>query len=123
MAVAFRIIIQHNKQFAVHACIINELCILIIAQVYRLSIVHCQMTRYYQRVPGYLARLSVSSDEISFDKKYPIRLCLSNQGRPGKKYSPLHLGTSAVFSKALSEYYWKYDIEMFYFCKWHQSDP
>ena len=41
----------------------------IIAQVYRLSAVHCQMTRYSQRVPGYLTRYSVSANEISFDKK------------------------------------------------------
>ena len=41
----------------------------IIAQVYRLSAVHCQMTRYSQEVPGYLTRYSVSANEISFDKK------------------------------------------------------
>ena len=41
----------------------------IIAQVYRLSAVHCQMTRYSQGVPGYLTRYSVSANEISFDKK------------------------------------------------------
>ena len=41
----------------------------IIAQVYRLSAVHCQMTQYSQRVPGYLTRYSVSANEISFDKK------------------------------------------------------
>ena len=32
----------------------------IIAQVYRLSAVHCQVTRYSQRVPGYLIRYSQS---------------------------------------------------------------
>ena len=41
----------------------------IIAPVYRLSAVHCQMTHYSQRVPGYLTRYSVSANEISFDKK------------------------------------------------------
>ena len=41
----------------------------IIAHVYRLSAVHCQMTRYSQRVPGYLIRYSVSATETSFDKK------------------------------------------------------
>ena len=30
----------------------------IIAQVYKLSAVHCQVTRYFQRVPGYLTRYS-----------------------------------------------------------------
>ena len=33
----------------------------IIAQVYRLSAVHCQMTRYSQGVPGYLTRYSCVS--------------------------------------------------------------
>ena len=32
--------------------------LIIIAQVYRLSAVHCQVTRYSQRVPGYLTRYS-----------------------------------------------------------------
>ena len=41
----------------------------IIAHVYRLSAVHCQMTRYSQRVPGHLTWYSVSANEISFDKK------------------------------------------------------
>ena len=41
---------------------------IIIAQVYRLSPVHCQVTRYSQKVPGYSTRCSVSANEISFDK-------------------------------------------------------
>ena len=40
-----------------------------IAQVYRLSAVHCQMTQYSQMVPGYLIRYSVSANQISFDTK------------------------------------------------------
>ena len=73
----------------------------IIAQVYRLSAVHCQMTRYSQRVPGYLTRYSVSANEISFDKKisqsdcvFQIRLGLEEND------SPLHLVTSTGFLKA-----------------------
>ena len=73
----------------------------IIAQVYRLSAVHCQMTRYSQRVPGYLTRYSVSANEISFDKKisqsdcvFQIRLGLEDND------SPLHLVTSTGFLKA-----------------------
>ena len=73
----------------------------IIAQVYRLSAVHCQMTRYSQRVPGYLTRYSVSANEISFDKKisqwdcvFQIRLGLQEND------SPLHLVTSSGFLKA-----------------------
>ena len=72
-----------------------------IAQVYRLSAVHCQMTRYSQRVPGYLTRYSVSANEISFDKKisqwdcvFQIRLGLQEND------SPLHLVTSSGFLKA-----------------------
>ena len=63
--------------------------------------VHCQMTRYSQRVPGYLTRYSVSSNEISFDKKisqwdcvFQIRLGLQEND------SPLHLVTSSGFLKA-----------------------
>ena len=73
----------------------------IIAQVYRLSAVHCQMTRYSQRVPGYLTRYSVSANEISSDKKisqwdcvFQISLGLEEND------SPLHLVTSTGFLKA-----------------------
>ena len=41
----------------------------IIAQVHRLSALHCQVTRYSQRVSGYLTRYSVWANEIAFDKK------------------------------------------------------
>ena len=61
----------------------------IIALVYRLSAVHCQMTRYSQRVPGYLTRYSVSAKKISFDKKisqsdcvFQIRLGLEENDSP-----------------------------------------
>ena len=87
--------------------------LLIIAQVYRLSAVHCQMTRYSQRVPGYLTRYSVSANEISFDKRisqcdcvFQIRLGLEEND------SPLHLVTSTGFLKALLDNYSKYDIEI-----------
>ena len=76
----------------------NDMYPLIIAQVYRLSAVHCQMTRYSQRVPGYLTRYSVSANEISFDKKicqwdcvFQIRLGLEEND------FPLHLVTSTGF--------------------------
>ena len=73
----------------------------IIAQVYRLSAVHCQMTRYSQRVPGYLTRYSVSANEISFDNKISQSDCVF-QIRLGmeENYSPLHLVTSTGFLKA-----------------------
>ena len=73
----------------------------IIAQVYRLLAVHCQMTRYSQRVPGYLTPYSVSANEISSDKKisqwdfvFQISLGLEEND------SPLHLVTSTGFLKA-----------------------
>ena len=86
---------------------------IIIAQVYRLSAVHCQKTRYSQRVPGYSTRYSVSANEITFDKKisqwdsvFQIRLGFEEND------PPLHLVTSAGFLKALWENYSKYDIEI-----------
>ena len=73
----------------------------IIAQVYRLSAVHCQMTQYSQRVPGYLTRYSVSANEISFDNKISQSDCVF-QIRLGmeENYSPLHLVPSTGFLKA-----------------------
>ena len=71
------------------------------------------MTRYSQRVPGYLTRYSVSANEIIFDKKisqwdfvFQIRLGLKEND------SPLHLVTSTGFLKAELENYSKYDIEI-----------
>ena len=91
--------------------------ILIVAQVYRLSAVDCQMTRYSQRVPGYLTRYSVSANETSFGKKisqsdcaFQIRLGLEEND------SPLHLVTSTGFLKARLVNYSKYDIEICFIC-------
>ena len=97
----------------------------IIAQVYRLSAVHCQMTRHSQRVPGYLTRYSVSANEISFDKKisqsncvFQIRLGLEENDFP----SPFG-DFNRLFEGLIGELF-KYDIEIcFIFFKWHQSGP
>ena len=71
------------------------------------------MTRYSQRVPGYLTRYSVSANEISFDKKnQPMRLCLQIRLGLEESDSPLHLVTSTGFLKAQLEDYSKYDIEI-----------
>ena len=72
-----------------------------IAQVYRLSALHCQVTRYSQRVPDYLTRYIVSANEISFDKKISQWDCVF-QIRFGleENNSPLHLVTSTGFLKA-----------------------
>ena len=67
------------------------------------------MTRYSQRVPGYLIRYSVSANEISFEKSdcvFKIRLGLK------KNDSPLHLVTSTGFLKAQLQNYSKYGIEI-----------
>ena len=97
----------------------------IIAQVYRLSAVHCQMTRYSQRVPGYLTRYSVSANEISFDKKnQPMRLCLSNQVWPGRKWFHSPLGDfNRLFKGLIGELSKIWHWNMFYFFRWHQPGP
>ena len=59
-----------------------------IAQVYRLSAVHYQVTRHSQRVPGYLTRYFVSTNEISVDKNsqsdcvFPLMLGLEEHSSP-----------------------------------------
>ena len=80
---------------------VSNVFLYIIAQVYRLSAVHFQMTRHSQRVPGYLTGYSVSANEISLDKKISQWDCVF-QIRLGLKEndSPLHLVTSTGFLKA-----------------------
>ena len=71
------------------------------------------MTRYSQRVPGYLTRYSVSANEISFDNKISQSDCVFQIGLGMEEnYSPLHLVTSTGFLKAYLENYSKYDIEI-----------
>ena len=88
----------------------------IIAQVYRLSAVHCQMTRYSQRVPGYLTRYSVSQWNLFWQKNQPIRLCLSNQVRPGMEWFPSPLGDfNRLFEGLIGELFKIWHWNMFYF--------
>ena len=62
----------------------------IIAQVYRLSAVQCQVTRYSQRIPGYLTMYSQCQPIKSLlTKRYPIRLCLSTDVRHWRTLFPL----------------------------------
>ena len=76
---------RYNKDWAAD----GYLCSLfIIAQVFRLSAVHCQMTRYSQRVPV----LCVSQWNLFWQKYQPIRLFFLNQVRPGKEWFPSPLG-------------------------------
>ena len=78
-----------------------------------MSSVHCQMTWYSHRVPGYLTQYSVSANETSFDKKisqsdrvFQIRLGLEEND------FPFQLVTSTGFLKAQLVNYSKYDIEI-----------
>ena len=74
----------------------------IIAQVYRLSAVHCQVTRYSQTVPGYLTRYSRCQPMKSLlTKNEPIRVCLSTDVRPGRTlFSPSTWWLQQAFLKA-----------------------
>ena len=77
----------------------------IIAQVYRLSAVHCELTRYSQRVPGYLTRYFVSANEITFDKKI---------SQSDYKYSSSPLGDfNRLFESQIGALL-KYDIEIWF---------
>ena len=59
MIISWFIIIMYNTRLGIkHMYHI----IALLPQVYRLSAVHCQVTRYSQRVPGYLTRYSVSAN-------------------------------------------------------------
>ena len=74
---------------------------LIIAQVYRLPAVHCQATRYSQRVPGYLTLILCQPMKSLLTKKnQPISLCLSTHVWPAIKLFFLHLGNSTGYLKA-----------------------
>ena len=96
----------------------------IIAQVYRLSAVHCQMTRYSQRVQGYVTRYCVSQWNLFWQKNQPIRLCLSNQIRPGREWFLSPLGDfNRLFEGLIGELFKIWHWNVFYFFKWHQSGP
>ena len=95
--VRFQVDIVQLKTFFKHSAYWS----IFIAQVYRLSAVHCQMTRYSQGVPGCLTRYSVSANETFFDKKISQSDCVL-QVRLGLEENdfPLHLVTSTGFLKA-----------------------
>ena len=98
--------------------------IAIIAQAYRLSTVHCRVTRYSQRVLGHLTWYSVPANEISFDKNNQAkRLCLSTHITPGKIFSLstwwLQQAFWSPFWSIITHMPFKYDL----FFKWHQSGP
>ena len=80
--------------------------------MYRLSAVHCQVTRYSQRVPGYLTRYSRCQPMKSLlTKNQPIRVRLWTDVRLGKTlFSPSTWWLQQAFLKAQLEYYSNYDI-------------
>ena len=97
----------------------------IIAQVYRLSAVHWQVTRYSLSTGLFNPVLCVSRD-----KKIAYQIVSFNSCQAWKKIIvPLHLVTSTGFWKAKLEYS-KYDIEIWFIflnkgggpptdCNWH----
>ena len=68
--------------------------------------------------------LCVSQWNIFWQKNQPIRLCLSNQVRPGGEWFPSPLGDfNRLFEGLIGELFKVWHWNMFYFFKWHQSSP
>ena len=66
--------------------------------------------------------LCVSQWNLFWQKK--IRLCLSNQVRPGREWFPSPLGDcNRLFKGLIGELFKIWHWNMFYFFKWHQSGP
>ena len=66
----------------------------------------------------------VSQWNLFWQKNQPIRLCLSNQVRPGREWFPFPLGDfNRLFEGLIGELYKIWHWNMFYFFKWHQSGP
>ena len=100
------IISSHLKLYSSFSLIVvphdnQTLNSVIIVQVYRLSVVHCQVTRYSHRVPGYLTWYSVSANEVSFDKKTANQIVSFKSCYARKKYSPSPLGDFNRFPEGL----------------------
>ena len=68
--------------------------------------------------------LCVSQWNLFWQKNPPIRLCLSNQVRPGKEWFPSPLSDfNRLFEGLIGELFKIWHWNMFYFWKWHQSGP
>ena len=68
--------------------------------------------------------LCVSQWNLCWQKNQPIRLCLSNQVRPGREWFPSPLGDfNRLFEGPIGELFKIWHWNMFYFFKWHQFGP
>ena len=68
--------------------------------------------------------LCVSQWNLFWQKNQPMRLCLSNQVRPGREWFPSPLGDfNRLFEGLIGELFKVWPWNMFYFFKWHQSGP
>ena len=68
--------------------------------------------------------LCVSQWNLFWQKNQPIRLCLSNQVRPGREWFLSPLGDfNRLFEGLIGELFKIWHWNMFYFFKWHQSGP
>ena len=68
--------------------------------------------------------LCVSQWNLFWQKNQPIRLCLSNQVRPGRQWFPSPLADfNRLFEGLNGELFKIWHWNMFYFFKWHQSGP
>ena len=68
--------------------------------------------------------LCVSQWNLFWQQNQPIRLCLSNQVRHGRKLFPSPLGDfNRLFEGLIGELFKIWHWNMFYLFKWHQSGP
>ena len=68
--------------------------------------------------------LCVSQWNLFWQQNQPIRLCLSNQVRHGRKLFPSPLDDfNRLFEDLIRELFKIWHWNMFYFFKWHQSAP
>ena len=68
--------------------------------------------------------LCVSQWNLFWQKNQPMRLCLSNQVRSAREWSPSPLGDFIrLFEGLIGELFQIWHWNMFYFFKWHQSGP
>ena len=68
--------------------------------------------------------LCVSQWNLFWQKNQSIRLCLSNQVRPGREWFLSPLGDfNRLFEGLIGELFKIWHWNMFYFFKWHQSGP
>ena len=68
--------------------------------------------------------LCVSQWNLFWQKNKPMRLCLSNQLRPGREWFPSPLGDfNRLFESLIEELFKIWHWNMFYFFKWHKFGP